>query len=400
MTKVEEAEKLILVEAKDFGTETISFSDALGRVLAENIAADRDLPPFNRVMMDGIAINYNAIRNGIKSFQIKGVQAAGDEPMETADIDECVEIMTGAALPSSTDTIIRYEDLEIKDGVARLLADNIQKGQNIHQKSADKKKGKVIISKNQLVTPSLINTIASVGKSELQVKKLPKIVVISSGDELVDINVMPSPIQIRKSNSYTIQAILNQHNIQADLLHIPDDADITREKIGHCLKNYDVILMTGGISMGKFDYIPRALEDIGVNTIFHKVSQRPGKPFWFGKHDNGVLVFAFPGNPVATFMCMHRYFIPWLNASQGLKPQAPVYAVIAEDFNFKPELTYFLQVKLSYSSDGRIIAQPMEGNGSGDFANLADTDAFMELPLEQNEFKQGQAYRIWPFNHR
>ena len=102
------------------------------------------------------------------------------------------------------------------------------------------------------------------------------------------------------------------------MLHIPDDPAITKEKLGYCLENYDVILMTGGISMGKFDYIPKALEEIGVKTIFHKVSQRPGKPFWFGKHDNGVLVFAFPGNPVATFMCLHRYFLPWLSASQGL----------------------------------------------------------------------------------
>lgn len=398
MTKVEKAEELILTEAKDFGAESIPFTQALGRVLAENITADRDLPPFNRVMMDGIAINYKAIEKGVSSFRIKGVQAAGDKPIETAEIDECIEIMTGAALPASTDTIIRYEDLDIKAGVAQLRANGIQKDQNIHQQGADKKQGEIIITKGQSITPSLINAIASVGKSELRIKKLPKIVVISSGDELVDIEAQPSPIQIRKSNSYTIQALLGQKNIQCDLLHIPDDANITREKIAYCLKNYDVILMTGGISMGKFDYIPHALENEGIKTIFHKVAQRPGKPFWFGKHDNGVLVFAFPGNPVATFMCMHRYFLPWLNASQGLKQTAPIYAVLAEDFYFKPELTYFLQVKLSYSTDGRIMAQPIEGNGSGDFANLADTNAFMELPSEQNEFKQGKAYRIWPFN--
>ncbi|MGN6640127.1 MAG: molybdopterin molybdotransferase MoeA [Mucilaginibacter sp.] len=398
MTKVEEAEKLILAEAKDFGTEIISFDQSIGRVLAENITADRDLPPFNRVMMDGIAINYRAIEKGISSFRIKGIQAAGEEPIETTAIEECVEIMTGAALPASTDTIIRYEDVAIKDGLATVLVNGIQRHQSVHLQGADKKQDQVIISKGQLITPSLINTIASVGKSEVQVKKLPTIVVISSGDELVDIKVMPSPIQIRKSNSYTIQAILHQHDIKADLLHIPDDATISREKIGYCLKNYDVILMTGGISMGKFDYIPCALEDIGVKTIFHKVSQRPGKPFWFGKHDNGILVFAFPGNPVATFMCMHRYFLPWLSVSQDLNLKAPMYALLSEDFYFTPELTYFLQVKLSYSPDGRIIAQPIEGNGSGDFANLADTDAFMELPSEQNEFKQGQAYRIWLFN--
>jgi len=222
------------------------------------------------------------------------------------------------------------------------------------------------------------------------------VVVISSGDELVDIDQQPSPVQIRKSNSYTIKAVLNQHHIEADLVHIPDDPQITREKIGYYLDNYDVILMTGGISMGKFDYIPKALEELQVKTIFYKVSQRPGKPFWFGKHDNAALVFAFPGNPVATFMCLHRYFLPWLRLSQGLQ-ESIAYAVLDRDFNFGPELTYFLQVKLQSSKDGRLLATPIEGNGSGDFANLADTDAFMELPLERSEFKRGEVFRIWRF---
>ncbi|HEY4194444.1 MAG TPA: hypothetical protein VGM63_02855, partial [Mucilaginibacter sp.] len=128
-----------------------------------------------------------------------------------------------------------------------------------------------------------------------------------------------------------------------------------------------------------------------------KVSQRPGKPFWFGKHDTGVLVFAFPGNPVATFMCLHRYFLPWLNSSQGLKPNPPVYAIMEQDFTFKPALQYFLQVKIRFSEQGQILATPLEGNGSGDFANLADKDAFMELPMQQDEFKKGEVFRIWLF---
>ena len=218
-----------------------------------------------------------------------------------------------------------------------------------------------------------------------------------SGDELVDVDEKPSPIQIRKSNSYTIKAVLHQHQLKADLLHIPDDPQITRHKLSHCIENYDVILMTGGVSMGKFDYIPKALDEMKVKTIFHKVSQRPGKPFWFGKHENGVLVFAFPGNPVATFMCLHRYFLPWLNASQNQNKKLPTYAVLTQDFTFNPELQYFLQVKLNFNLQGQLLATPLEGNGSGDFANLADTDAFMELPLQRNEFKKGEVFIIWKF---
>jgi molybdopterin molybdotransferase len=397
MTTVEQAEKLVLAEAKNFGTEVIPFDRALGRALAEDIKADRDLPPFNRVTMDGIAISYAAIEKGISSFHIKATQAAGDEPVDIQNPDECIEIMTGAALPGSLDTVIPYENIEIKDRKATIITPGIKKGQNLHLRGADKKKGEVVAFSGQMITPAIISVAASVGKAEILVKKLPRVVVVSSGDELVDIDIEPSSTQIRKSNSYTIQTVLSLHNIKADLLHIPDNPEITRQKIAGCLENYDTILMTGGISMGKFDYIPKALDEMGVKTIFHKVSQRPGKPFWFGKHDSGVLVFAFPGNPVATFMCLHRYFLPWLNASQCLAAKPPVYAVLSQDFTFKPELQYFLQVKLRFTEDGKLLATPVEGNGSGDFANLADTDAFMELPLEQVEFKKGEVFPVWLF---
>jgi len=397
MTTVEQAEKLIQEQVLDFGTEKVPFEAALGRSLAEDIRADRDLPPFNRVTMDGIAINYQSVENRILSFRIKATQAAGDNPVDIDQPDECIEIMTGAALPSSVDTVIPYENISIDNGVATIIPTNTIKGQNLHLKGADKKQGDIVITKGQLITPALTGIAASVGKTELLVKKFPRVVVISSGDELINVDEQPSPIQIRKSNSYTIQAVLHQYNLNVDLLHIPDDPAVTREKLTSCLDNYDVILMTGGISMGKFDYIPKALDEIGVKTIFHKVSQRPGKPFWFGKHDKGVLVFAFPGNPVATFMCLHRFFLPWLSASQGLSEKSAVYAVLGQDFTFKPDLQYFLQVKLKFSDKGQIIAEPIAGNGSGDFANLADTDAFMELPKERDEFKQSEAFRIWPF---
>src|ERR1700744_1490765 len=397
MTTVEQAEKLIQSQMRDFGVESVPFELSLGHVLAEDIIADRDLPPFNRVTMDGIAVSYKSIEKGIKSFKIKATQAAGEQAIDINLPDECIEIMTGAALPESVDTIIRYEDIDIKNGVATLLISDINKGQNLHLNGADKRKGEVVATKAQIITPAIISLAASVGKLELLVKKLPRVVIISSGDELVDVDKQPSPTQIRKSNSYTIGAVLSQYKLHADLLHIPEDHGITQPKIAHCIKNYDVILMTGGISMGKFDYIPKALDETGVKAIFHKVSQRPGKPFWFGKHENETLVFAFPGNPVATFMCLHRYFLPWLNATQGLNEKPLIYAVLEQNFTFKPELQYFMQVKLSFNEQGQILAKPIEGNGSGDFANLADTDAFMELPLQKDEFKKGEVFGIWPF---
>jgi molybdopterin molybdotransferase len=398
MITVQQAEQLILANTRDYGAEITPFEESLGRVLAETIKADRDLPPFNRISMDGIAVNYKSIEKGITTFRIKATQAAGDDPVDIDDPDECIEIMTGAALPESVDTVIRYEDIKIKDGKATILTTEIKKGQNLHLKGADKKQRDVLLIPGQAITPALISLIASVGEAELRVKRLPRIVILSSGDELVEVTATPSPYQIRKSNSYMIKAILNQQGLDAAIMHIPDELATTKDRIALCLQNYDVILLSGGISMGKFDYIPQALKELQVEQVFHKVQQRPGKPFWFGKHDNGVVVFAFPGNPVATFMCMQRYFITWYNASQGVAPRPEVYAVLDSDFSFQPQLEYYLQVKLNFNQQGQLIAVPVEGNGSGDFANLADTDAFMELPLEKNDFKKGEIYKVWIFN--
>nr|WP_067053813.1 molybdopterin molybdotransferase MoeA [Mucilaginibacter sp. L294] len=397
MITVEEAERIILTQLKDYGTETVPFEDAPGRVLAEDIRADRDLPPYNRVTMDGIAIAYKAIEQGITTFRVKATQAAGAQPVDINDTGECIEIMTGAALATSVNTIIRYEDLEIKDGKATLLTADIKQSQNIHQKGKDKKQGDVVAAANQYITPAIISLAASVGKTHLLVKKLPKVMIISSGDELVDVADTPSGYQIRRSNNYTIKAVLKQYGLDADMLHIPDDPEITKQQLQHCLENYDVILLSGGISMGKFDYVPQALEGLQVKKLFHKVQQRPGKPFWFGRHDNSALVFAFPGNPVATFMCLHRYFLMWLSTTLGLPVKTPVYAQLVHDFIFIPPLKYFLQVKLNFTEQGVLSAQPIEGNGSGDFANLADTDAFMELPLERDEFKAGEVFKVHLF---
>lgn len=397
MTTVNEAEKLILEQLKDYGTESLPFEQTMGRVLAEAIKADRDLPPFNRVTMDGIAVSHQAIAKGIVTFKIIATQAAGEAPAAISNQDECIEIMTGAVLPASVDTVIRYEDVDINNGLASLKITDIKQGQNLHLQGVDKKQGDVLAPAGQMITAAIISVAASVGKVELLVKKMPRVVIISSGDELVPVNQKPALYQIRTSNSYTIKAVLQQHALQPDIIHIPDDPDVTRQQIQHCLQNYDVLLLSGGISMGKFDYIPQALEDSAVEKVFHKVAQRPGKPFWFGRHGNGAVVFAFPGNPVATFMCLHKYFLNWLRAVLGLQEQPALYAVLDKDFQFLPPLQYFLQVKLQSNQLGQLTALPIEGNGSGDFANLADTDAFLELPLERSDFKKGEVFKALRF---
>jgi molybdopterin molybdotransferase len=398
MVSVAEAEQIILLRAVDYGDEVIPFEAALGRTLAEDIEADRDLPPCNRVTMDGIAIRYATFEEGRRSFKIKAVIAAGEQPVDVDNEDECVEIMTGAALPSSLDTVVRYEDVSIQDGVASIITGNIKQGQNIHKKGKDKNRGDTVIAAGQVIDPAVISMAASVGKHSLLVKKQPSVVIISTGDELVAVDKQPTAFQVRSSNNHTISAVLQQLAVPCDMLHIPDEPNVTRERINSCLERYDVLLLCGGVSMGKFDYVPAVLQELQVTKLFHKVQQRPGKPFWFGSHSKGALVFAFPGNPVSAFLCLHRYFVPWLLRSQGSSAGTQaVYAVLDTDVTFMPPLQYFMQVKIKLDERACLLARPVEGNGSGDFANLLDSDAFMELPMEQSSFKKGEIYRIWPF---
>ncbi len=396
MVTVAQAEQIIAQQTRDYGTEYLGYELAMGRMLAEDLIADRDLPPYNRVTMDGIAISYSGYASGCRRFDVVTTQAAGDRPAAITADNQCIEIMTGAALPETVDTIVRYEDLSIENGTATILIDTIKRGQNVHTRGKDKKQGDVVAMSGQVVTPAIISMAASVGVSRLAVKKLPRVVIVSTGDELVGIDETPNPYQIRRSNSYTIKAALQQYGIAPDMMHLPDDPDTTYTQLQAALGAYDVLLLSGGVSMGKYDYVPSALGRLGVAPGFYKVQQRPGKPFWFGAHASGQLVFAFPGNPVSAFLCLYRYFIPWLSGIGGSNAK-PLYAELAADLTFKPQLQYFLQVHVSVSEAGMLVGTPLDGNGSGDFSNLVAANAFMELPLEITTFTAGSVYRMWPF---
>ncbi len=396
MINIQQATEIVLDKAKPFPTEQIPLEQATGRILKENLKADRDLPPYNRVTMDGIAIQYAAYAKGQRSFPIEKTQPAGSPQSTLDNPNSCIEIMTGAVLPNNTDTIIRYEDFEVKDKIATIQIDTVQDGQNVHNKGEDRKANTVVVPVNtQLVAPE-IGLAAATGKTHLIVAQLPKVVIVSTGDELVKVSDTPKPYQVRQSNSYMLTALLSKYKVQASQLHILDDAEGTYNALAKCIEEYDVIVLSGGVSKGKFDYVPVALERLGVQKFFHRVKQRPGKPFWFGQKED-TTIFALPGNPVSAFMCANRYLVPWMRKGFGLDPLDYQYAILDANFEFKPDLQYFLQVKLTSNPQGQLIATPYVGRGSGDFANLVRADAFMELPQQKSEFKKGEVYPILKF---
>lgn len=398
MISVEQAEEIILQNTINISTEKVSINDALGRILAENLCADRDFPPFNRVTMDGVAIQFAQLKTGQKTFEIEATAAAGNPQKTLQNVQNCMEVMTGAMIPLNTDIVIRYEDIEIKEKKATIVVDtnNFKVEQNIHPQGSDRKTGDIIVPKGKKLSPAEIGVAATIGKNEILVQRKLRAVVISTGEEIVPITETPLPHQIRTSNGFALQASLKNWGLETENVLLPDNQEIIEQKIAEFIETFDVLILSGGVSAGKFDFVPQALENQGVKKLFHKVSQRPGKPFWFGKSANGTAVFALPGNPVSTFMCLNRYFKKWLYTSQGLENQQ-IMAELMHDFTFKPELTFFLQVKLSYSLSGKILATPVEGHGSGDLANLVEADAFLELPLERNLFKKGEIFKAFVY---
>lgn len=395
LTSVKKAIDYILSNTEDFNSEEINFNTSLNRILAEEIIADRDFPPFNRVSMDGIAIDFNEFEKGVTTFKIEGVQAAGSSQLTLKNTKNCIETMTGSTLPNGTNAVIPYELISIKNGIACLDTSNINYYQNIHKQGTDRNQNDLILAKNTLISTADIGVLATVGKAIVKVKKRPKVMIISTGDELVEVNKQPKSYQIRRSNVHTLVALLDKLNIKTDNIHISDDKEQLKVTIKQLLNNYDVLLFSGAVSKGKFDFIPEVLNDLDVKKLFHKVSQRPGKPFWFGKKER-TTIFAFPGNPVSTYVSCLRYFYPWYKKSVGLPYENSNFAILDQDYTFKPNLTYFLQVKL-LNKKGCIYAIPIVGHGSGDLANLADVDAFLELPTGKNEFKKGEVFNYIQF---
>ena len=405
MITSDKALEIILNQTQDFGIETIDFKNAIGRILKEDIVADRDFPPFNRASMDGIAITVNAFNSGLREFSIEGIQAAGSPQLTLNNPNNCIEVMTGAMAPVNSEAVIPYELVEIKNGIAKVITNDISYFQNIHKKGLDRKQNDILINKNTVISPAEIGVFATVGKSKIKVAKLPMVMIISTGDELVEVDQIPKDFQIRRSNVHTLVSLLEKLKIKPDTIHITDDKPLLKQKIADIINNYDVLLFSGAVSKGKFDFLPEIFEELGVEKLLHKVRQRPGKPFWFGhtvplsmneQNENksrNTIVFAFPGNPVSTFVSCMKYFYPWYQKSVGINYKNKSFAVLAKDFSFKPDLTYFLQVKLE-NKKGTIYANPIAGHGSGDLANLVDNDAFIELPTGKQLFSKGEVFPL------
>lgn len=396
------AEKLVLANVAPFHREDCPLATAHGRVLRADLCADRDLPPFDRVTMDGFALRAASLVAGETKFRVEGVQAAGMRPFKlSAAADTCVEIMTGAVLPAGADCVVPYEETT-RDGATITVSATAAKftaGHALHRCGSDHPSGAVIVRAGTRLTGREIAVAAACGYATLTVTQSPKIAVIATGDELVEVGARVAPHQIRRSNDHAICAALASAGYpHTSRFHLRDVRQEIEHLLWHIIAEFDVVLVTGGVSKGKFDFLPAELDRQGVKKIFQGVAQRPGKPFWFGVSTRRTPVFALPGNPVSAYTCLHRYVLPALAEASGLiAAPPPRLAALATAVNFRAPLAYFLPVRVASGPRAELLATPDPFNTSGDFAGLVGTDGFIELPPGPAEFPAGTVAPFYPW---
>jgi molybdopterin molybdotransferase len=350
-------------------------------VLREPIAAERDQPPFDRVAMDGIAIVADAYAAGRRSFRIAGTVAAGQAPLSLPGDDACIEVMTGAMLPPGADAVVPVEQLELADGRATVNAPAPPvRHLNIHRRGTDARAGSLALAAGTRLRGPELAIAASAGRGSVLVGREPRIAVISTGNELVGPEAVLAPWQIRRSNAYGVAATLALHGYRRltdD--HVPDDPAMIRARLAGHLADHDVLVLSGGVSAGRFDHVPAALEALGVRRVFHKVAQRPGMPFWFGMGPARQPVFALPGNPVSTLVCLLRYVVPALARLDGAPPPVPERVPLGAAYESRHALTAFVPVDRGTLADRPAAVALHQTHGSGDFTALAGTAGFVEL---------------------
>ncbi len=373
---VRQAYETIMATVRPATTERVALSEATGRFLAEPVVADRAYPPINRATMDGIAV---ASRFGGRAWHIETTLPAGVPARPLHDPQTgCVQIMTGAEVPENADAVIPFEAITIEGDTARLNEGLPVAGDNIHAKGIDRQHGDVLLLPSIRLNAPRIALMAGVGHAHVTVARRPRVALISTGDEIVPVEkATVNPHETRASNLAGLAAGLTAIGLRPVMTgHAPDDRRAIEHAIQRALDDADILLVSGGVSKGRFDFVPEVLRACGVEQIFHGVAQKPGKPLWFGTHTGGQAVLGLPGNPVSTLAVFRRYVAPFVWAMQGGTIKPPTRVSLPAEVHPHPSLTLLLPATLDESSR----ACPVAYHGSGDFAALGATDGLVEIP--------------------
>ncbi len=384
------AQEAIDAEVAPSPVESRPLEQCIGQVLREDIYAERDNPPFDRVCMDGIAIDSAALAGGTRRYHIQAVQAAGSPALQLAGGDQAIEVMTGAIMPRGADCVIPMEEYDLSNGVVSLKDRTVgEPYRNVQRRGEDSRPGVPMLRAGTRLGAPEIAIAASAGLASVRVSRQPDLMVISTGDELVEPGRPIAEHQVRRSNAYAIIAALREHGFErVGNDHILDDEAMLHDRLAAHLAARDVLVLSGGISKGRYDLVPKVLKSLGVREIFHYIAQQPGRPMWFGVGSRGQLVFGLPGNPVSTLICLIRYVVPAIAKAMGAPRTPPERIALASSVRFGRAVTRFLPVSIRSDAPGRLCAAPRPPNGPGDFLALTGTDGFLELP-PQTEYPEG-----------
>ncbi|WP_448698783.1 molybdopterin molybdotransferase MoeA [Mucilaginibacter sp. AW1-3] len=381
-----EAQRIITALSRSFGQEEIALADADGRVLAEDIYADRDYPPFNRAAMDGYAINVADWESGNRNFGVQQIIYAGESATQELAQGACYKIMTGAPVPPSANVVIRREDAMQTGDIVSFTVESVKPWQSISRQGEDMLKGDLILPKGTKCTFAAISILASLGKSIVQVQRLPKVALFTTGNELVEVGMPVSDIQIRNSNQYLLRSLLKKWQINPALCkHVFDDKEQLKSALSEAL-NCDIIITCGGVSAGDADYLPEVLAGLGVKKLFHKVAIKPGKPIWCGQMPNGGVVFALPGNPVSCMVTFKLFIETYLTACLGTGVNKTIVLPFKGNRTHTANLDEFFPVSISGEPAS---AQAITINSSGDIRLGLHADAFAHHSVDIDELSDG-----------
>ncbi|MEM1223565.1 MAG: molybdopterin molybdotransferase MoeA [Verrucomicrobiota bacterium] len=388
------AKELILANLPAISAIDCPLDKCAGRILRQSIASDRPMPPFDRSMMDGFALDAAFAEAGKVFKVVANVPAGMPQTSIGNEPNSCAEIMTGAILPLGADCVVPYEDTErISESEIRIIdQEPIHQGDFVHKEGSDFASGEILIEPGSTLGSREIAVAASCGYATLKVSKMPSIAIACSGDELVEVDIVPESHQIRRSNDYAIETGLARAQLSASVrTHLPDDISAAKSQLIKLIRENTFIILSGGISMGKKDFIPGILEEQDLKCHFHGVAQRPGKPMGFWSNSR-CAVFALPGNPLSTLTCLHHYVIPALRKAMTLAQDAPSFSVtLTKSEKVRPQLTVFLPVTIQDNNQ----ALPCPPQNSGDLVRILQSDGYIEVPVGEDEAKAGQSY---PFN--
>ncbi len=379
LISVAEAEDRIARHMPVFASEQVALDRATGRVLRQTVHAERDQPPFDRVMMDGIAIAAN--HGSRRSFRPAAPQYAGMASQQLVEPNHCIEVSTGAMLPQGTRTVIPIERTR-REGEHFVLAEGYEPkpGQFIHPRGADCHQGDLLLEPGIRLGATAIAVLAANGVAEVEVAAMPSLAIIATGDELAGVDQPLAEGQIRRSNDRALAAALRSRGFDnVQLSSVADDLAATTHTLAELLQTHQVLVLSGGVSMGQHDFVPEALRALGVRKIFHGIAQRPGKPMWFGIGPDGQAVFALPGNPLSALVCAFRHVLPALQRATGLRSESSINVSMSSTVATHPTFTCFVPVQVHHDEGGCAIARPMPAGTSGDFSRLPNTHGFVQL---------------------